>query len=538
MNTTFATNVPLLRALQNSALYDHPTQDFEIIETHISWVLLTGQYAYKIKKPLDLGFLDFSTLEKRRYYCIEELRLNQRLAPHIYLEVITIGGTTEAPILLGDTGTPIEYAVKMRQFPPEAQLDRMVSRSELEPSHIDQLAEVIAEFHSRITVAESDTLYGQPIQVHQPVMENFDQIRPHLTAATDIAQLEQLRIWSAVEFDLHKETFQYRKNNRFIRECHGDLHLRNIALLKDGITLFDCLEFNENLRWIDIISEVAFLIMDLDSRSHNTLAWRFLNAYLQATGDYAGLRVLRYYLVYRALVRAKVACIRLTQERVDPAQAQPNPPQSQTDPTQQHVAYQQYKNYINLAERYTQHNNSRLIITHGLSGSGKTTYTQSLLESLGAIRLRSDVERKRLASLPSQNRSSSGVGSGLYTAAARQHTYDYLANLTQAIIQSGYTAIIDATFLKHEQRELFRHLADSLRVPFVILDCQAPEKVLRARIIQRMHEGHDASEADLAVLDYQLANHDPLTAAEMACTLTVTEPPQALPQIIDDLTQS
>ena len=501
----------------------------------------SAQYAYKIKKPLNLGFLDFSTLEKRRYYCIEELRLNQRLAPHIYLEVITIGGTAEVPIL-GDTDTPIEYAVKMRQFKPEAQLDCMVSRSELKPSHIDQLAEVIATFHSRIAVADSDTLYGQPIQVHQPVMENFDQIRPHLTTATDIAQLEQLRVWSAVEFDLHKETFQYRKNNRFIRECHGDLHLRNIALLKDGITLFDCLEFNENLRWIDIISEVAFLIMDLDNRSHSTLAWRFLNAYLQATGDYAGLGVLRYYLVYRALVRAKVACIRLTQERVnlpreDLAQTHLNPPQSQTDPTQQHAAYQQYKNYINLAERYTQHNNSRLIITHGLSGSGKTTYTQSLLESLGAIRLRSDVERKRLASLPSQTRSSSGVGSGLYTSAASQHTYDYLADLAHAIIQSGYTVIIDATFLKHEQRELFRHLADSLRVPFVILDCQAPEKVLRTRIIQRMHEGRDASEADLAVLDHQLANHDPLTAEEMTCTLTITaDPPSALPQIIDDLT--
>ncbi len=520
MSTTSA-NATLLRALQNPALYNHPVQDFEIIETHISWVLLTGHYAYKIKKPLNLGFLDFSTLEKRHYYCSEELRLNQRLAPHIYLDVITITGNTDAPILNG-SGEPIEYAVRMRQFPQSTQLDRMIAHGELESSHIDQLAAVIATFHSRIAIAESDAVYGQPAQVHQPVIENFEQIRPHLTTATDITQLEQLRTWSDAEFHRHEETFRYRKNNHFIRECHGDLHLGNIALLKGNITLFDCLEFNENLRWIDVISEVAFLIMDLDSRTHNTLAWRFLNAYLQATGDYAGLRVLRYYLVYRALVRAKVACIRLAQ--------------SQADPVQQHAAYQQYKNYANLAERYTQHNNARLIITHGLSGSGKTTYTQSLLESLGGIRLRSDVERKRLAHLPSHTRSSSGVDSGLYTTAARQHTYDYLADLAYAVIQSGYPVIVDATFLKHEQRALFHRLADNLRVPFVILDFRAPEAVLRTRITQRMHEGHDASEADLAVLEHQLANHEPLTAEETVYTLTITpDQPLALTQIINDI---
>ena len=353
-------------------------------------------------------------------------------------------------------------------------------------------------------------------------MENFEQIRPHLTTATDIAQLEQLRTWSDAEFHRNEETFQYRKNNHFIRECHGDLHLGNIVLLKGNITLFDCLEFNENLRWIDVISEIAFLIMDLDSRTHSTLAWRFLNAYLQATGDYAGLRVLRYYLVYRALVRAKVACIRLTQSHADPAQ--------------QHAAHQQYKNYANLAECYTQHDNARLIITHGLSGSGKTTYTQSLLESLGGIRLRSDVERKRLAHLPPHTRPSAGVDTGLYTSAARQHTYDYLADLAYAIIQSGYPVIVDATFLKHEQRALFHRLADNLRVPFVILDFTAPEAVLRTRITQRMHEGHDASEADLAVLQHQLANHEPLTAEEITCTLMITaDQPLALTQIIRDI---
>ena len=540
MNATSSANVTLLRSLQNPALYNHPTQDFEIIETHISWILLTGEYAYKIKKPVNLGFLDFSTLEKRHHYCTEELRLNQRLAPQIYLEVITITGNADAPVL-GGLGAPIEYAVKMRQFPQSAQLDRMVACGELKPTHIDQLAEVIAAFHGRTAIAEPDTLYGRPVQVHQPVMENFAQIRPHLTSATDIGQLEKLRAWSDAEFHRHEEIFKHRKNNRFIRECHGDMHLGNMALLEGSITLFDCLEFNENLRWIDVTSEIAFLIMDLNSRTQSALAWRFLNAYLQLTGDYAGLRVLRYYLVYRALVRAKVACIRLAQTLFNPAQARFNPAQARSNPaqmetSQQHPAYQQYKDYVNLAERYIQRNNVPLIITHGLSGSGKTTHTQSLLESLGAIRLRSDVERKRLAHLPSQTRSSSGVDAGLYTAAASQRTYEYLADLARTVIQSGYPAIIDAAFLKHGPRDLFHRLADSLGVPFIILDFQAPEAVLRARITQRMHEGHDASEADLVVLTHQLTNHEPLTGEETAYTLTITaDQPLAPIQAIEDM---
>ena len=519
MNTPCQTNISLLCSLQNPALYAHPVHNFEVIETHISWVLLTGEYAYKIKKPLNLGFLDFSTLEKRHHYCTEELRLNQRLAPHLYLEVITITGNADAPIF-GGVGAPIEYAVKMRQFPQSAQLDRMVKRGELQAAHIDQLAEVIADFHSRITIAKAGTLYGTPAQVHQPVIENFEQIRPHLTSVIDIGQLEKLRTWSDTEFHQHEKIFQQRKKNGFIRECHGDMHLSNMALLKGNITLFDCLEFSERLRWVDVISEIAFLIMDLDSHNHSALAWRFSNAYLQATGDYAGLRVLRYYLVYRALVRAKVACIRL----------------AQTDPTQKHTVWQQYKNYVHLAERYTQHTNTPLIITHGLSGSGKTTYTQSLLESLGAIRLRSDVERKRLADFPPQTRSSSGIGTGLYTVAASQRTYEHLTDLAHMVIQSGYPAIIDAAFLKYEQRDLFHRLANSMGAPFIILDFQAPEAVLRTRITQRMHEGHDASEADLVVLEHQLTHHESLTEEEMTHTVTITaDQPLALAQAIHDM---
>ncbi len=513
-------DTPLIRSLQNPALYDHPAQCFEVIETHISWVILTGPYAYKIKKPLDLGFLDFSTLEKRRYYCEEELRLNRRLAPQLYIGVIAITGSPAKPALDG-VDPPFEYAVKMVQFPQEAQLDRVMARGGLRPVHIDSLAQLIAGFHQRIAIAGQDTPYGSPANVYQPVEENFLHIRPHLTEPAGIEQLERLHTWSETESTRLLPFLQQRKANGFIRECHGDMHLANMALLDEQITIFDCLEFNENLRWIDVMSEAAFLMMDLDSRGASALGWRLLNAYLAAGGDYQGLRLLRYYLVYRALVRAKVACIRLGQAGLSEEEGR--------------AAHLQYQRYAGLTESYTHPRATPLIITHGLSGSGKTTHTQLLLETLGAIRLRSDVERKRLFGLTPEARTVSGIDTGLYTADTSRRTYQHLAGLARTVIESGYPAIIDAAFLKRAQRDMFHDLAACLGVPFVILNYQAPEAVLRARITQRGQEGHDASEADIRVFERQLATFEPLTPEESAHTLDIVSEHPPTPEKIREL---
>ncbi|MFZ5594071.1 MAG: AAA family ATPase [Pseudomonadota bacterium] len=521
MNTLSSLDTMLIQSLQNPALYDHPIEHFEVIETHISWVLLTGPYAYKIKKPVDLGFLDFSTLEKRHHYCQEELRLNRRLSPELYLDVIAITGSPAVPVLDG-AGVPIEYAVKMTQFPQQAQMDRVMAHGGLKPAHIDGLARQIAAFHGRIAIAGADSPYGSPANVYQPVEENFLQIRPRLAVPGDIAQLERLRAWSEAAHRQRLADLQARKEQGFIRECHGDMHLANMVLLDDRIALFDCLEFNDNLRWIDVISEAAFLMMDLDSCSHGPLGWRFLNGYLSATGDYEGLRLLRYYLVYRALVRAKVARIRLGQAGLS---------EQERD-----AAQRQYHRYAGLAEHYTRPRPAPLIITHGLSGSGKTTLTQPLLEALGAIRLRSDVERKRLFGLSEMARTGAGVATGLYTADASQRTYQRLANLARTAITSGLPIIIDATFLGHAQRAAFRELASQLHTSFVILDYQASETALRERISQRTMENHDASEAGLAVLEHQLATHEPLTAEESAHAITIdTERADAPGHVIADL---
>jgi aminoglycoside phosphotransferase family enzyme/adenylate kinase family enzyme len=493
--------ISLIEALQNPALYDHPVQGFHVVETHISWVLLTGLYAYKLKKPVDLGFLDFSTLEKRRFFCEEELRLNQRLAPELYLAVVPITGTTASPAL-GGAGPIIDYAVKMREFPQNAQLDRALTRGEVNTEHMIRLARAIAQFHAHATVAAADSPFGSAQEVWQPAAQNFEQIRPHLDTAGDHHLLEKLRAWSEQTHAKLTREWEQRKRDGFIRECHGDMHLGNMALVDGKILIFDCIEFNERLRWIDVMSEAAFVTMDLYDRGRPGLAHRFLNDYLQHSGDYAGLKILRFYQVYRALVRAKVACLRLTQAGLS-AEERNN-------------IRAHYRQYLNLAERYTHPIPTPLIITHGLSGSGKTTFSDALLESSGAIRIRSDVERKRLYGLSPEERSASDIASGLYSSDASIRTYKRLATLARIVISAGFPVIVDAAFLQERQRRQFRELAESLQVPFVIFHCTASPEQLRERLRLREAQGRDASEATLSVLEHQLATQEILRPEEAA----------------------
>jgi len=496
---------PLIQALHNPACYDHPVQNIRLVETHISWVLLTGDYVYKIKKPVNLGFLDFSTLEKRRFYCAEELRLNRRLAESLYLGVVPIAGPLSRPVVNGP-GEPVEYAVRMVQFPEAARLDRMLARGDLGATHVDSLAQELAEFHGRIRVAGDDSPFGNPDHVYEPVKENFEQIRPRIETQDQIP-LQRLEAWSEQTFAGLRRTLEDRKRRGFIRECHGDAHLANMVWLDGRAVLFDCLEFSENLRWIDTMSEVAFLTMDLDDRGHAALARRALNAYLEHTGDYAGLAVFRFYQVYRALVRAKVACIRLSQGVLNEKEKR--------------QVREEYLGYVNLAERYTRALPTALLITHGLSGSGKTWLSQQLLEAIDAIRLRSDVERKRLYGLAPHQHSGSGIDSGIYTAEASRLTYAHLLELAGAILQAGYPVIVDAAFLRRGQRAPFRVLAETMRAAFVILEIHAPEYVLRERLLHRTDQTREASEAGLAVLDHQLASQEPLLDDEKSDALAI-----------------
>ena len=503
-----------LDSLRDPTLYPHPAGPFSLIETHISWVLLTGQFAYKRKKPVDLGFVDFTDPALRRRYCHEELRLNRRLAPTVYLDVWAITGSEDRPVLAPDTSPDqpapagaFDYLVRMRQFRQEDLLDRLQERQALRADHVDDLAGIIAAFHLAGEPGDTVSACGRPQSILDWAVQNFDQSEPLVTGDTAAASLHRLRCWTRDAFDRLAGKFSDRKAQGFVRDCHGDLHLGNIALVDDEITVFDCIEFNRELRVIDVISEVAFLYMDLLSRNEWALGWRFLDRYLAATGDYAGLDLLLFYAVYRAMVRAKVELIRLRQENGD-------------DPEAERLSAH-FRSHLTLAEQLSAKRLPRLMLTRGFSGSGKSTLASKLLEGCGAIRLRSDIERKRLFGLPRDHQGRSLPGEGIYSVHAGQRTYEHLAGLAQSVLDAGYPVIVDATFLKSEQRQAFRVLAERCGVPFHILDLTADREVLVRRIRHRLEKGRDPSEADVRVLERQLASAEPLTGPESAFSITV-----------------
>jgi hypothetical protein len=487
--------LPLLvqSLLTDPACYDHPVAKVELVETHISWVLLTGCYAYKIKKPVNLGFLDFSTLALREQDCRDELRLNRRLAADYYLDAVAITGRPDAPRING-SGEPLEFAVKMRQFPADATLDRCAGRGELGNLQIDALAARLAHFHlSECERSTADSLWGEPETIAFPVEENF-QVLARCIKADELADL---RRWCHEEHARLTPVMRARKENGFVRECHGDLHLANLAWAAEGLVIFDALEFSPALRWIDVISEVAFCYMDLLHRKFPALASRLLNAWLEVTGDYQGVVLLRYYTVYRALVRAKVAALRAEQGCT--------------------ASRVEINDCLQLAEQLsTFYSPLSLYITHGLSGSGKTTISQQRLEEYGLIRLRSDVERKRMAGFGALAKSA--AEDGLYTATFSRRTYEHLAHLAEGLLTAGWSVIVDAAFIEKNQRDLFHALAMNCGARFQILDIQVEPDILRERVSRRSAEGCDASEADLQVLQHQLDTAQPLGEDELIVT--------------------
>ena len=479
----------LIESLLNPACYPHPVAAVKKLETHISWLLLAGDFVYKIKKPVDFGFLDFSELASRQFFCHEELRLNRRLAPGFYLDVVSIGGSPEKPILGAEPA--FEYAVKMRRFAEEQLLDHLLLRDKLTARHFQTLAQTLAQFHADLPSAASNAGYGDAEAIALPTWQNFQQLSQLLSASyTD--QLADLQAAGELEFGRCLPLFIQRLQAGRVRECHGDLHLGNIVLIDDKPMPFDGIEFNPSLRWIDVMNDIAFLLMDLQQRERPDLAYAFLDSYLQASGDYAGLAVLKFYLGYRAMVMAKVSAIRAAQ--IGPS-----------------AGLVQTERYLALAEQFYTSRQPVLIITFGLPGCGKTTVSQLVLQNYQAIRIRSDVERKRLFGLQALESSHSALGCSIYSAEATQRVYQQLLMLARDILQCGFPVIVDAAFLKLHERESFKNLAEELMLPFAILAITADNALLRQRLNQRKN---DASEADAAVLDKLKSAYEPLSATE------------------------
>ena len=497
--------INFVEKLRNPSAYPHPTEEIDIVETHISLVFLTGPYAYKIKKAVNLGFLDFSTLESREYFCREELRLNRRLCREIYLDVVPVTEQS-GKAMIGGNGRIIDYAVKMVQFDRGMEMDTLLARNKITGKHIDQISRTVAEFHESTPAAGPDSPYGRPEILIKPVRDNFTEAERLNRDQHEAEQLEKLKQWTETEYRRQTPLFIFRKASGHIKECHGDMHTGNMVLWKKRVLIFDCIEFNRTLSNIDVISDIAFLVMDLEHSGHPKHAWNFLNDYLSLTGDYDGLPLLRFYKTYRAMVRAKVTAIRHLQEH---------------DPDEKKKTLAEHNSYISTSIDYTIPGVFGLVITCGVAGSGKTITARGFASLMPAIHIRSDIERKRLFGLKHLEKSSPEQNREMYSDKGSDVTYTRLHEIAALCLTNGYTVIVDATFLRHEERKRFIALGKKTGCPVVILRCEAPEKLLEERVKKRHKHGRDASEADHAILLRQLQDVLPFSDEEENITVTI-----------------
>ncbi|HEY9644936.1 MAG TPA: AAA family ATPase [Chroococcidiopsis sp.] len=477
---TDATLPLLIQHMLEPEFYDHPVQaPIALIQTHISYILLTGDYAYKVKKPLDFGFLDFTTLDKRKHFCEEELRLNQRGAADLYLAVMPITQAGDR-YHLGGTDAAVEYTVKMRQFPQEALLTSLFDRGELTEALLVDLAKAIAQFHAQSATSDYIRSFGEVAQVREAFDQNYEQTEQYIGGPQTQAQFDQTRQYTDRFFAERQSLFTERMQHDRIRECHGDIHLRNICYWRDRLYLFDCIEFNEPFRFVDVMFDIAYIIMDLEARQRPDLATVFLNAYVEQTGDWDGLQVLPIYVNRQHYVRAKVISFLLNDPSVPEADKQ--------------AASQTAAMYYTLAWQSTQPRQGRLIVMSGLSGSGKTTNARLLAKQLNAVHIRSDAVRKHLGNIPLDQRG----GDDLYTPEMNQATYARLLELGITLAKDGYTVILDAKYDRQALRTAAIAQATAANLPIDLLYCTAPDDILRDRLAKRTGDIADATPAILA----------------------------------------
>ena len=472
----------LVNQLRHDRAFPHPVEYFKTIETHISIVVLTGGYAYKFKKPVDYGFLDFSTYAKREYYCNQEVSFNKRLAPDVYIDVRYVGGM---PPRIG--GEPIiEPVVFMHEFPQEEIFIHKIKHGTLTLRDFARIGIHAGTFHLNTDIAPVESRFGSPEVVRHYVVQNFEQIRNHWQKNTPLPDhFYELENWSLRRSDELEELISQRKQDGFVRHCHGDMHLKNIVDFKGKIQIFDCIEFNEELAWIDVINEIAFLMMDTAYYNSEHLGWNFLNWWLAWTGDFEGLKLLQYYMTYRAMVRAKVSLF-----------------QGDVETT---------LNYLDLAYKFARRKKKPvLVIMVGVSGSGKSTIAEHLSAYGQFIWLRSDVERKRLAGLLPDQASDGSI----YSPEYNHKTYQKLYSLAKENLLNGFGVVVDATFLRRDHRLSFVDMARQLDIPYYIVYVYADESMYESRILQRQSREGEPSEATVEVMRKQLVALEPPSSEE------------------------
>ena len=468
-------------------------------ETHISWVIISGEWAYKIKKPVNYGFIDYTTLDKRKHYCELEVKLNCRLAKSLYIGTVPITGSEAEPrfSVQGDT---IEYAVKMRAFNQSQLFSSLIQSNQLTNQHFLSISQQCAEFHRQAEISE-DTYYGTPEAVIAPMRENFKALNELKAGHRYQVELNDMALWVEEKYHAHLPKLKERKAAGFIRATHGDLHLGNMVLINEKPVIFDCIEFNESFRWTDTMGDVGFLTMDLADKKRSDLASQFANRYFDITYDYDGAQLLSFYAAYRAMVRAKVAAIQLEHIELN------------------HSLYQtltsSLEKCIQSALNETRITAPRLILTHGVAGSGKTTYTNRLLTDTRVIRFSSDIIRKHLYQLEPFKACPEDQKAHLYSEGAHLRTYQMLFKLTEQFLKANFTVIVDATFIRSAQRAQFIALARSLNIETTIYSFEPSAQQLEAQLESRQDQ-HGASDGDVAIARAQLKIREPVSETEGA----------------------
>ena len=517
----------LINWLQVADHYPHPVQQLQLVQTHISCVFLTGDYAYKLKKAVRFEFLDFSELAQRQHFCQLEIELNRRTAADLYLDVINVyhhSETDEFSLSPQCAEQPnwqvVDYLVKMRQFDPNQLLSRLILRESLSIQAVSELAQRIADFHRQAEIIKPPAFWGSAECVLQPMVANFPSLQDlfkRLIAQRRLNQsaltrLQFLAQHTQAQHTLLAPLLSQRQQQGFVRACHGDLHLDNITYYQGKLVLFDGIEFNEQFRLIDVFSDLAFLLTDLDANHCELTSQQLLNRYLIESGDYAGLGIINFYQTYRAMVRAKISGLRY--EQMDSASAEAEQVLAQTF------------NYLTLAESYAfpAQQAPKLLIMQGISGSGKSFLANELANLTGAIWVNSDRERKRWFGIAATERVTGQAQNQLYSSDANQATYQRLYEACAAALQAGRDVIVDATFLAKANRQRFyllaaRHQADCATLALIPNPALAEE-----RIAERLTKQQDPSDATIAVMQRQIAHFEAPDADEPAFVFSQTEP--------------
>ena len=467
--------------MESSDFYPHPVSKIEQRETHISKVFLTGTYVYKIKKSVNLEFLDYTTLEKRNYYCHQETTLNRRLSHNIYLGVIPIT-CKEGRYYLSGAGEAVEYAVKMRQLPEDRSLIQMLKNGKVHYADIEQLGRMLADFYQNSATGGKITAFGSWETIRANCEENFDQMEKFAGEKLNDRIFYVIRSATRSFLIRRQPLFQHRTENGKICDCHGDLRSGHVYF-DDGIQVIDCIEFNERYRYSDMASDLAFLAMDLDFEGFPEIAEYLINFYTRYANDADLFVLIDFYKCYRALVRTKVNCLRLENSSIG-------------DWRRSRI-HLEIDRYMDLACEYAlRFTRPTLWIVCGLPASGKSTISNELSRILNIKVFCSDVVRKELFGLEPHDVMEVPFEKGIYSKGASSLTYGKLLLLSQEQIETGDSVILDATFSTAHQRSEALRLARDTDANIVFVECLAPVSLSKARLMKRRN-GTSISDARL-----------------------------------------